>query len=183
VVWHILYQYIKAPLYVVQDLTDMFLFQTNIGSASPQEVDTTPKGQEFAAYLSNCAKTSMTQIMNHPQGKQGDGMFLPACYAHGGNSKALVEGFTRRQALGNWFFGRTDVPLVLTDACGSMPPYLPCTEGCKHFPQVVDESECQAALQSACGVVIGKACRVCAGQNLKALASAGCTKEIIETLC
>merc|ERR1719356_490927 len=101
---HNMYQYIKRPVFAIQDM-----FDTNIlfsQAKLPRHAVSTHLGQEYVAYIGNCTKASMQQILEHPQGKQGDGMFLPACLNHGSSQAVAIDGFVRNQGLGDWFFGR-----------------------------------------------------------------------------
>jgi len=197
---HVMYQYIKAPVYAIQDMFDPVVLKNVKGDVSLEEVELTPKGREYVAYVGNCTKSSMTQMTNHPQGKEGDGYFLPACYNHALGSTELLEGFSKSQGLGDWFFGRTSAgsaPRVLIAACGSMPPYLPCTPGCEHLPPVPAPTPapeptpdvgpgCEATLRSICGdAICTNAWFQCAKnkKNHKALGGAGCTQSFVETLC
>jgi len=187
---HVLYQYIKAPIYAVQDMVDTSVL-VNVQGDVAEGYLVTPKGREYAAYIGNCTKSSMTQITNHPQGKVGDGYFLPACIAHG--SDPDLDGFKKADGLGDWFFGRDVVPRVLIGECASVPPYLPCTPGCPHLPPVAaptpptppnDGGDCQATLQLLCGDATGKGpCLECAKGNIKPLAKAGCTQSLVVSLC
>jgi len=174
---HVLYQYIKAPIYVIMDMFDTAVLR-NVAGNVPQDFPLSPKGREYVAYIGNCTKSSMTQITNHPQGKVGDGYFLPACFDHGSNPD-LGDGFSKADGLGDWFFGRDVVPRVLIAECASIPPYLPCTAGCTHLPP-----DCQATLQHLCGDAEGKGpCLECAKANQKPLGKAGCDKSLVITLC
>merc|ERR1711920_943824 len=78
---HYMYQYIQGPVFAVQDMFDTKIVFAH-GELPEQDVST-PKGQEYIVYIGNCTKLSMNQIVDHPKGKQGDGMFLTACFNHG----------------------------------------------------------------------------------------------------
>lgn len=177
---HYMYQYIKAPVYAVQDMFDTNIIHSQLG-LSQQDL-LTPKGKEYVAYIGNCTKSSMAQIANHPRGKQGDGLFLSACLNHGSNPR--IDGFQKNQGLGDWFFGRATVPPVLEDACAAVPPYLPCNSGCQGMPEDPNEgAECRTALEAECEDATGWACLRCAGESRDALVSAGCTESLVRTLC
>jgi len=159
----------------------------------PKELQGDPTGRYYVAYISNCTKASMAQITNHPQGKQGDGMFLSACLEHG-TGKPLIDGFEKKQGLGDWFFGSTSegsAPPVLIDECASTPPYLPCTPGCKHLPPAPAPGPtpevgagCGTILQSICGDATSEdSCLQCAKNNIPALKSASCTAALVKTFC
>lgn len=191
---HVLYQYVKAPIYAVQDMFDTVVLGGVAGDV-PQDFLKSPKGLEYVAYIGNCTKSSMTQITNHPQGKVGDGYFLPACLSHGSDPD-LGDGFSKADGLGDWFFGRDVVPRVLIAECASIPPYLPCTDGCAQLPTAPaptpptpmpppnDGADCQATLQFLCGDAEGKGpCHQCALDKKGPLKKAGCTEPLVKTLC
>jgi len=179
---HNMYQYVKAPMYVIHDMFD-YAVLANVGL--PKKLHFALETREYVAYVGHCTRVSMTQIKDHPQGKQGDGYFLPACYAHGSDGVIAtpIGDFGKADGLGDWFFGRTSegsAPRVLVDECASMPPYLPCTRGCPHLPSL-----CKATLQSICGVSESPtgACLKCANSSQQDLGKAKCTCKEVEKLC
>jgi len=179
---HNMYQYVKAPMYVIHDMFD-YAVLANVGL--PKKLHFALETREYIAYVGHCTRVSMTQIKDHPQGKQGDGYFLPACYAHGSDGVIAtpIGDFGKADGLGDWFFGRTSegsAPRVLVDECASMPPYLPCTRGCPHLPSL-----CKATLQSICGVSESPtgACLKCANSSQQDLGKAKCTCKEVEKLC
>jgi len=186
---HNMYQYIKAPVYAFQD---MFDYAVLVNLELPKTLHVKPEYREYIAYVGNCTKSSMNQIKYHPQGKQGDGYYLPACYSHG--SDTTIGGFSRTDGLGDWFFGRTSegsAPRVLIDECASMP-WAGCGQpACGMLPPMTAPApnpdvgkECEATLQSFwCDALPTDGCHKCAKDNEEALKSASCTRSLVETLC
>jgi len=182
---HVMYQYIQAPVFAIQDIFDVSILYAG-GKNNPQLDLLTKKGKDYTAYVGDCMRTSMAQITEHPKQKTGDGMFLSACLDHPSNTHSTrIDGHLKSEALGAWFFGRPAVPSVLVDACALEPPYLPCNVNCTGMPVPADpnEGECRAALVSACGEDAGNVCLQCALNNKNALGQASCTESLVRALC
>jgi len=171
---HNMYQYIKAPVYAVQDM-----FDTNLAFVQaqlPEQDASSSMGQEYIAYIGNCTKSSMNQIVQHPKGKQGDGMFLTACFNHG--STAAIGGLKMDAGTGDWFFGRNTDSLLSKDTCDLAPPYLPCNPGCAGIPDV---GACRAELQSLCSDAKTKSQYIdCVKDHVPELGAAGCTRDSVK---
>merc|ERR1712176_834988 len=79
-------------------------------------------------------RNSTHQVVEHPLGKKGDGLFLPSCFLHGTlYTETKLSGFSALEGLGDWFFGRGKVPRVLVDNC-KMQDGLPCNPTCPGAP-------------------------------------------------
>lgn len=127
----VVYPYIKAPMYVMQNNYDYAQIDGQFGLPKSQ-VQTT-QGKGYLAYFGRAMRNSTNLILTKP----GDGLFLASCFAHGdglgvgavGTTK--VKGFTSAQGLGDWYNGRKTVPAILVDDCKMEAPGLPCNPTCK----------------------------------------------------
>jgi len=128
----ILYPYIKAPMYVMENNYDYSQLFGVLGL--PKRSSTSARGQEYIAYFGRSMRDSTRQVL----AKSGDGLFLPSCFDHtdglgvGGTTK--LKGFTSIQGLADWFFGRGAVPAILMDDCDMASPGLPCNPTCAGAP-------------------------------------------------
>jgi len=136
---HVLYPYIKAPMYVIESMYDKY--QVNSVYGLPSSEASSLRGQEYIAYFGRAMRNSTNLVVNHPLQKSGDGLFLPSCWAHTGGLKypgrTELSGFTTLQAVGDWFFGRGGIPNILVDDCNMPAPGLPCNPTCANVPTVL----------------------------------------------
>ena len=88
-------------------------------------------------YVSYFGYNMLLSLAN--QIKEPNGLFLSSCYDHCtgigyGNynfgSTTKIKGYNVTQVLGDWFWGRNQVPHILVDDCGSD---LPCNPTCKGY--------------------------------------------------
>jgi len=125
----VVYPYIKAPMYVIENNYDYS--QLFAGFGLPKKSLSNPHEQEYVAYFGRAMRNSTRQIL----AKSGDGLFLASCFEHTdgidfpGDTK--LKGFSSGQGLGDWFFGRKTVPAFLVDDCGDLPcnPTCPTSAG------------------------------------------------------
>jgi len=192
---HALYPHIKAPVYVMENQYDTNQLHAQLGL--PQSESGTPLGQKYIAYFGRSMRNSTHQVVKHPLGKVGDGLFSPSCYAHGiGLQKTKLSGFTAQDGLGDWFWGRGKVPSILVDDCTMVVPGLPCNPTCPSAPGPSPSpspgpapgpspDNCAATLRSDCGSSIGnlQQCEQCARSKRQEMAKAGCTIKEVVTLC
>merc|ERR1712232_646720 len=101
----VVYPYIKAPMYVIQNNYDYAQISGVLGLSKKKMSE--PHAQEFIGYFGRAMRNSTQQILAKP----GDGLFLASCFDHtaglwgaGGNGNTKVQGFTSEQGLGDWFF-------------------------------------------------------------------------------
>lgn len=172
---HTVYPYIQTPMYVMENQYD-----TNQLSAQlklPKSEYSTDAGMGYIAYFGRAMRNSTAQVISHPFGKKGDGLYLPSCLDHGIAGTTTLQGFTKNQALGDWFHNRAGAPLILVDGCEMQSPGLPCNPTCDSVPS---GGGCKDAVQQLCGDKIGSdvvGCETCARSFRSELLAAGCSTE------
>jgi len=174
----VIYTSIMAPFYIIQnvfDLSPMSVLGMDTITAASED------GHAFIAYYGRAQKRSLKMVKRHPFGKQGDGLFLASCYAHG--EIGPIDGHTSVQALGSWWSGDGALPAIMIDQCESSPtPGLPCGQDCPHAPAI--QPPCQATLTHRCGSEETlQNCVACTSEFSVAISRAGCAQEDIDDFC
>jgi len=135
---HVMYPYIQRPMFVIQDMYDTSQIHAEGQLNLPKSEVFTQQEREFIAYFGQSMRKSTKMVEQHPKGKQGDGLFLTSCYAHGQNT-ANLSGTFKYTALYEWFIGSGEVAPILVDDCEMTGPGLPCNSGCAGVPDGSDD--------------------------------------------
>lgn len=130
---NVMYPHIRAPVYAMEFWFDKNQITNHAGM--PVELVGSRQGDEYMAYYGRAMNRSMGQVVRHPRGKSGDGLFLASCLAHGlslthQEKQVRVQGHGAFESLADWFFGRGKVPSLLVDDCEQPAPGLPCNPTC-----------------------------------------------------
>eukprot|EP01083_Nonionella_stella_P033156 90760_1 len=135
---HNLYQYIQAPLFIMQNKYDTNQIEQQFLMPSPSnqyDEDTI----DYVGYFGEQTDFSMSYNMNRMMDK-GDGLFYPSCYDHGthigiGNDMDLItiNGQNSSEVVGDWFWDRSAAKIV-QDICNNNNNKLPCNPAkeCKY---------------------------------------------------
>ena len=110
-----LYQYIKTPLFVAENMFDSDQIFRYLGCPLDTNIS-----KEYINYYGQLMIFSMQQVA---RSSKYDGIYLPACLNHtldllAFNSSPRIGGYSYAMALGNWFFAR-NATTQLIDECSS----------------------------------------------------------------
>lgn len=186
------YPYIKAPFYAMENQYDVNQITSQLGL--PRSSYHKPSGEPFVAYFGRAMRNSTALVYNHPFQKKGDGLFSASCLDHGGGlgvaGETKIKGYTCKDGLGDWFFGRGKVPSVLVDDCKMAEAGGPCNPTCGTAPSPSPgpsptPSGCVAELMKVCGDKMSskRACLSCAQSFRPQLKQAGCTVSEVDADC
>jgi len=129
---HVLYPHIVAPFFLSHDIFDSNMIMAQLGL--PDDARFRGKGQRYVAYFGRAMLKSTEQIVNHPFGKTGDGLFLTSCFMHGSGLAPRLgnPAYHKDDAIADWFWrtGEGQVPNILIDDCEMESPGLPCNPNC-----------------------------------------------------
>jgi len=180
------YPYTKVSMYIVENQYDTNQISAQLGL--PLDEYGELHSQEYIGYFGRAMRNSTQQVVAKP----GDGLFLPSCADHVGNLQigighTTLQGYNSSQGLGDWFFGRNEVPAILIDDCTMTGPGLPCNPSCMGVPSPSPSPlplTCTAAVRNFCGDASGKwGCATCAQAHGTELVKAGCTEKIVRGIC
>lgn len=186
---HVLYPFIKQPLYVIENQYDTNQIYTQMGCPRGDG----PEQRTYVGMYGEAMRNSTNQVLANTAKK--DGIFLPSCLAHGVSDATMIKDHTWMPVLGDWFFGRGKLTEYhqLVDDC-VMTDQLPCNpaRGCQvpgstptPPPAPGPPGGCQHQLEGdgCLAAASPMKCGVCARQHTKDLTAAGCTKQVVTQLC
>jgi hypothetical protein len=187
---HILYKYIKAPLFVMEAQYDTNQLYAQEGvPQNTNNVTEIEKIQNYIVMYGEAMRNSTRQILeNTPvtNKSQSDGLWHPSCLTHIVED-SVINGMEPLPILGDWFFERgtlTDYYRVV-EACNATFKGLPCNTkpSCqfKHHPNKCQQQlETDGCLKSSNDL---NACEKCAEKHEEDLQTAGCTRQLVAQLC
>jgi len=182
-----IYPTMRAPVFIGQNQFDTIQF--SIAELDPRNMSTC-RGEEYIAYLGKTLMRSTDLIVNHPNNKKGDGLYLKSCTDHKGGTGEM-DGVSTWMALDAWFTGDSSVPRIMIEECDS-PEGLPCgasgqdsvcskiapIQGCDDI-----SGGCLDTMTSLCAKDSVSGCSNCLKSNVQKLTIAGCTQEVAMSYC
>lgn len=185
---HVLYPFIKQPLYVIEN-------QYDTNQIYVQKECAKGDGAEQRAYIAMYGQAMRNSTQQVLDSAKHDGIFLPSCLQHGVGEDVELHGQVWLPVLGDWFFGRNKLSQYhqLVDDC-TMTAGLPCNthkdcqlSGSGPTPPAPppDAGACQKQLTADGCVAAGTfaKCAKCAKSHQSDLLAAGCTRPVVQHLC
>ena len=131
---HTLYPFIKTPVFIMQNQFDSD--EITVEMEMPNEVNDNTK--RYVSYFGDSMQNSILNYMLSAENeKKGNGAFLASCYEHVSGLNIGIKGATTEvmghyssDVVGDWFWGRNELPHVVYDdnTCE-----LPCNPDCHGF--------------------------------------------------
>jgi hypothetical protein len=192
---HVAYQYIKAPMFVVENQYDTNQLVSQEGA--PRSPPSGSLGATWRAYIGlygASMRASTAQVMTIAE-KHGDGLFHPSCLQHGVTGET-INGGGWIPIFNDWFWGlgKLTAKYKQVETCPQSFDGLPCNPDAKKC-QVPSPTPgpgpgppsggCSAQLRKdACSTdKTTQLCEACAELHRKDLTAAGCSQKDVVQLC
>ena len=142
---HVMYKYIKSPIFVIQPYFD----GVHGFGAAPEDIPSNEVEifKDYVTMWGDAVRTSLNQIMNGvalTQKSHPDGLFSASCLLHGSPQSVLINDLNWHDVLHDWFFQHNELEeyYQLVEDCPSRDNSLSCNQRvdkCQLPPSIRDD--------------------------------------------
>jgi len=139
---HNAFQFIKAPVFVMQNKYDTNQLYAQLGLPKQNEL-VNNETTEFVEYFgTDMDRSILPQLVMNGESVQ-NGLFYASCFDHtnglgiGGKPSTMtsVNGYNSSELVGDWFWERNALPHYVYDTCNEdADNELPCNPTCSTYP-------------------------------------------------